>query len=169
DISAERLERLRENLARTGLSAGIVAADALDWRPDAPFDAVLLDAPCTATGTIRRHPDLLHLRREEDVAQMAALQDRMLDAAWAMVSPGGRLIFCTCSLLPEEGESRARAFASRTVDAAPAPIDPAEVGDAALVTPQGWLRCRPDHWSAIGGVDGFFAARFDKAPQPAAG
>lgn len=164
DISEARLARLRENLARTGLQAEIVVADALEWRPEAPFDAVLLDAPCTATGTLRRHPDIAHLRRDSDLGPLVALQDRMLDAAWTMLRPGGRLVFCTCSLLPQEGEARARAFRARTADAIPAPLDPGEVGDAALIGPGGWLRARPDFWPAIGGMDGFFAARFDRRP-----
>ncbi len=163
DASAQRLGRLRENLARTGLSADVVCADALDWRPAEAFPAVLLDAPCTATGTARRHPDILHLRREADVAQMVALQDRLLDAAWAMVAPGGRLVFCTCSLLPEEGEARARAFLARTADAVGLPLGPDELGEPALVGPGGWLRARPDLWPDRGGMDGFFAARFAKA------
>jgi 16S rRNA (cytosine967-C5)-methyltransferase len=169
DVSDDRLNRLRENLSRTGLSARIVTADALDWRPDALFDAVLLDAPCTATGTLRRHPDIAHLRRADDVARMAALQDWLLDAAWAMVAPGGRLVFCTCSLLPEEGEARARAFRARTPDAEPAPVTPEEAGDPALVTPQGWLRCRPDLWAEDGGMDGFFAARFERRAEATSG
>jgi len=164
DIAEPRLGRLRENLARTGLSAEIVCADALDWAPPAPFEAVLLDAPCTATGTLRRHPDIAHLRRDADVAAQAALQDRLLDAAWAMVAPGGRLVFCTCSTLPEEGEARARAFAARHADAAPVSITAEAVGDAALIGPGlaggGWLRCLPHLWD--GGLDGFFAARFDR-------
>ena len=162
DIADARLERLRENLARTGLQAEIVVADALEWRPDAPFDAVLLDAPCTATGTLRRHPDIAHLRRDSDLGPLVALQDRMLDAAWGMVAPGGRLVFCTCSLLPQEGEARARAFRARTPDAAAVPVTAGEVGDAALIGPGGWLRARPDFWPDLGGMDGFFAARFDR-------
>ena len=162
DISDARLARLRENLARTGLHAEIVVADALEWRPDAPFDAVLLDAPCTATGTLRRHPDIAHLRRDSDLGPLVALQDRMLDAAWGMVAPGGRLVFCTCSLLPQEGEARARAFRARTPDAAAVPVTAGEVGDAALIGPGGWLRARPDFWPDLGGMDGFFAARFDR-------
>ena len=162
DISEARLARLRENLARTGLEAEIVVADALEWRPDAPFDAVLLDAPCTATGTLRRHPDIAHLRRDSDLGPLVALQDRMLDAAWGMVAPGGRLVFCTCSLLPQEGEARARAFRARTPDAAAVPVTAGEVGDAALIGPGGWLRARPDFWPDLGGMDGFFAARFDR-------
>ncbi|SDZ73511.1 transcription antitermination factor NusB [Rubrimonas cliftonensis] len=172
DMSAQRLERLRENLARTGLRAEVVAADAREWRPEAPFDAVLLDAPCTGVGTLRRHPDIAHLRRESDVAQMAALQDALLDAAWSMVAPGGSLVFCTCSLLPEEGEARARGFAARTPDARPTPATaealaarPEDVEVCGpLVDRRGWLRCRPDLWPDLrpGGLDGFFAARFDK-------
>ena len=162
DIADARLERLRENLARTGLQAEIVVADALEWRPDAPFDAVLLDAPCTATGTLRRHPDIAHLRRDSDLGPLVALQDRMLDAAWGMVAPGGRLVFCTCSLLPQEGEARARAFRARTPDAAAVPVTAGEVGDAALIGPGGWLRARPDFWPDLGSMDGFFAARFDR-------
>jgi 16S rRNA (cytosine967-C5)-methyltransferase len=162
DASAARLERLSENLDRTGLGADIVCADALDWRPSVAFDAVLLDAPCSATGTLRRHPDIAHLRRDGDIAQSAALQDRLLDAAWALVAPGGRLVFCTCSALPEEGEARARAFLSRTPDARPVPADPSAVGDPALLDAQGRLRTLPHQWD--GGLDGFFAARFDRAP-----
>jgi 16S rRNA (cytosine967-C5)-methyltransferase len=163
DASASRLVRLRENLARTGLAAQAVQADALEWRPPAPADAVLLDAPCTATGTIRRHPDLPHLRREGDVAVLAALQDRLLDAAWAMLAPGGRLVFCTCSLLPDEGERRAAAFLARTPGAERWPVEAAEAGEAAFVSPAGDLRTRPDLWAARGGIDGFFALRVRKA------
>ncbi|TVQ57667.1 MAG: methyltransferase domain-containing protein [Rhodobacteraceae bacterium] len=162
DASAERLARLSENLARTGLSAAVAVADALAWRAD-PFEAVLLDAPCTATGTIRRHPDLPHLKRASDVGALAALQDRLLDAAWALTAPGGLMVFCTCSLLPEEGEARSDAFLRRTPDAALQPIAADEVGDAALIDEAGRLRTRPDLWRARGGLDGFFAARFRKA------
>ena len=160
DISAERLDRVRENLARTGLAATLVAADALAWQPAAPFDAILLDAPCSATGTLRRHPDLPHLRRDGDIAALTALQDRLLDAAWRWLAPGGRLVFATCSLLREEGEERAAAFADRTADARVLPIVAAEAGDPAFVTPDGLMRTWPHAWS--GGLDGFFAARFEK-------
>jgi 16S rRNA (cytosine967-C5)-methyltransferase len=163
DLSETRLTRLRENLARTGLAAETVAADALEWTPPAPFDAILLDAPCTATGTIRRHPDLPHLRRPGDAASLATLQDALLDRAWTWLRPGGRLVFCTCSLLPEEGEARARAFLARAPDATRLPISPEEAGDAALIDAQGDLRARPDHWSEVGGLDGFFALRVEKA------
>ncbi len=162
DADPARLERLRENLDRTGLAAEIVTADALEWRPDAAFDAVLLDAPCSATGTIRRHPDLPHLKRARDIAPLVALQDALLDAAWAMVRPGGRLVFATCSLLPEEGEDRVAAFLRRAADAARDPLAPEALGEPAFVTAAGDLRTRPDMWPERGGLDGFFAARLVK-------
>ncbi|MGF1657846.1 MAG: RsmB/NOP family class I SAM-dependent RNA methyltransferase [Rubrimonas sp.] len=163
DHSETRLARLRENLARTGLSAEIVAADALTWRPAEPFPFILLDAPCSATGTIRRHPDLPHRRGARDVAALAELQARMLDAAWEMLAPGGRLVFCTCSLLKAEGEAQAAVFPARRPDARRLPLTAAEAGDAVFLSPEGDLRARPDLWAAQGGIDGFFAARFDKA------
>jgi 16S rRNA (cytosine967-C5)-methyltransferase len=163
DSSAERLERLRENLDRTGLNAEIVVADAREWAPPEPVDAVLLDAPCSATGTIRRHPDLPHLRRAKDIAPLIALQDALLDAAWGMLKPGGRLVFATCSLLREEGEDRAAAFLKRRADANREPLAPDELGERDFVTRAGDLRTRPDMWAGRGGVDGFFAARFRKA------
>ncbi len=173
DISERRLERLRENLARTGLAAEIVAADALDWTPDAPFDAILLDAPCSATGTIRRHPDLPHHKPGPDVGALARLQDALLDRAWGWLREGGALVFATCSLLPEEGEHRSAAFAARTADARPVRIDPAALGGAPhWVNAAGELRLRPDFQPSaaspdaevvdFGGMDGFFAASFLK-------
>jgi 16S rRNA (cytosine967-C5)-methyltransferase len=163
DISPPRMARVTANLARTGLAARTVVADALEWEPEERFDAILLDAPCSATGTIRRHPDLPHLRKESDVATLAALQDRLLDAAWQMVAPGGRLVFCTCSLLPEEGEERAAAFLARTPDARRWPFEVEEVGDPAFRTAAGELRTRPDLWAGRGGIDGFFALRARRA------
>lgn len=160
DADDRRLDLLQENLARTGLSATVVTADVLDWRPAALAPAVLLDAPCSATGTIRRHPDLVHLRRAADIGALIALQDRMLDAAWAMVERGGRLVYCTCSLLPEEGEVRAAAFLRRHDDARRRPVTGDEVGDPTLIDADGDLRTRPDMWPD--GLDGFFAARFTK-------
>ena len=159
DISGPRMERLRENLRRTGLAAETVTADALEWQPDAPFDAILLDAPCTATGTIRRHPDLPHRTDGSALPALTALQARLLDRAWGWLAPGGVLVFCTCSLLPAEGEAQADAFLARTPNAALAPI----TGDDAIpfeFVADGRLRTRPDQWPALGGLDGFFAARF---------
>ncbi len=157
DLSAPRLKRLRANLARTGLEAEVVVADALDWSPAAPFDAVLLDAPCSATGTIRRHPDLPHVRRPADLESLIALQARLLDRAFAMLRPGGRLVFCTCSLLREEGEAQVAAALARhagglAIDSLPAP----PFGRA---TPEDGWRTRPDDLAGRGGVDGFFIAR----------
>ena len=150
---ARRAERLRENLARLALPAEIVIADALQWQPDETFDAVLLDAPCTATGTIRRHPDVAHLKRPQDVAKQAAQQGALLEAARRWVRPGGRLVFATCSLQAEEGE----AHATGGLEA----VRPEEVpGLEGAITPQGALRTRPDLWGEHGGMDGFFIARW---------
>ena len=149
DVSAKRLDRLRANLTRTGLSAEVIAADALEWEPSAPFDAVLLDAPCTATGTCRRHPDVLHRIGPAQIAEMAELQAGLLGRAAGWLAPGGRLVYAVCSLEPEEGEAQA-ARISLTVD--PIALD----GFAA--TPEGWLRTDPG--TIEGGLDGFFIARW---------
>lgn len=158
DISGPRLARLRENLIRCGLSATVVTADALHWSPDAPADAILLDAPCSATGTIRRHPDLQHVKSAEDLPDLIALQAALIDRAVAMLRPGGRLVFCTCSLLPDEGEAQLDAALARhpglTVERPALPgLDPA------WIPPGGGLRLRPDYWAERGGMDGFFIAR----------
>ncbi len=158
--SPARLRRLRENLARLHLSAELVAADALAWQPARLFDAILLDAPCSATGTIRRHPDILHLRRAQDIAPLTAAQDALLDAATARLKPGGRLLYAVCSLQPEEGEARIAAALARL------PLRRAPIGAAELpflpqaATKAGDLRTHPGLWAAEwGGMDGFFAAR----------
>ena len=164
DISAPRIERLRENLRRTGLAAETVIADAFEWEPEAPFDAVLLDAPCTATGTIRRHPDLPHRTDGSALPALTALQSRLLDRAWTWLAPGGVLVFCTCSLLPAEGEAQADAFLARTAAAALSPITSDEAIPAEFVS-AGRLRTRPDMWAGLGGLDGFFAARFVHRPH----
>lgn len=157
DISEARLERLRENLARTGLSAQVVAADALIWRPETLFDAILLDAPCSATGTIRRHPDLPFVKDGSEVADLVSLQARLLDRALGWLKPGGRLVYCTCSLMPEEGEAQLAGALDRHAGLRVVP--PSGPGiEAAWVTPQGGLRLRPDFWSERGGMDGFFMA-----------
>lgn len=153
-----RLQRLRENLARLGLEAELVQADAALWNPGERFDAILLDAPCSATGTIRRHPDVPHLKRPSDIGTLAGLQRPLLAAAARLLAPGGRLVFATCSLQPEEGEAQARAGAPGL---RPDPILPAEVpGLEGALSPEGWLRTRPDLWAGQGGLDGFFIARF---------
>ena len=155
--SPERAARLRENLARLGLRAEVIEADAATWRPPGPADAVLLDAPCTGTGTIRRHPDILRTKRAGDVTALAAIQDAMLANAAAMLRPGGRLIYAVCSLEPAEGEGVvARADASLRRD----PIAPAELaGLPEAITREGFLRTTPALWAERGGMDGFFAAR----------
>ncbi len=162
DVSDQRLDRLRQNLSRCRLNAEVVVADALAWQAE-PFDAVLLDAPCSATGTIRRHPELPLIRDGGMLAGLAATQAALLDRAIALTRPGGRIVYCTCSLLPLEGESQlAGAFARHpglTVDrgAVELPgISPDWIG------PEGGLRLRPDYWAGIGGMDGFFIAAFRK-------
>jgi len=164
DRSAKRLMRVEENLARLGLQAKTRAIDALALE-EGPFDAVLLDAPCSATGTIRRHPDVAWTKAAQDVGKLADLQERLLDKAASLLKPGGRLVYCTCSLEPEEGERQAEAFLVRHPDFAHAPVAPEEVGGLAdLITRGGDLRTLPSHWPVPGedrgGFDGFFAARF---------
>jgi 16S rRNA (cytosine967-C5)-methyltransferase len=155
DISAKRLGRLRENLQRTGLAAEAVVADALKWQTEARFDAVLLDAPCTATGTARRHPDVLHRIGARQIAELADVQARLLERAVQSLAPGGRLIYAVCSLEREEGEGQVPRIAL-----APAPITHGELPDGLSPTAEGWLRTDPGMLSEHGGLDGFFVARF---------
>ncbi|WP_084596652.1 RsmB/NOP family class I SAM-dependent RNA methyltransferase [Elioraea tepidiphila] len=153
----DRAARLRENLTRLRLDAEVIEADAATWRPPEPADAVLLDAPCTATGTIRRHPDILRNKRASDVASLTAVQDAMLANAAAMLRPGGRLIYAVCSLQPEEGEG---AIARSPAPLRRAPIAASELpGLPEAITSEGVLRTTPALWPARGGMDGFFAAR----------
>lgn len=159
DRSPARLRRLSENLGRLGLEARVVAADLLEWT-DEPFDAVLLDAPCSATGTIRRHPEIAWTKTEADLARLAALQTRLLDKAATLVRPGGRLVYCTCSLEPEEGEEQVRAFLERHPGFRRLPVTPGEVGGVeGLIDASGDLRTLPGLQGPLGGTDGFFAAR----------
>ncbi|MBV8458236.1 MAG: rRNA cytosine-C5-methylase [Acetobacteraceae bacterium] len=163
DRDPARLARLRDNMQRLRLSADIVPADALAWTPPQPLDAVLLDAPCSATGTIRRHPDILHLKRPRDVAAMAELQDRLLTAAINMLRPGGRMIYAVCSLQPEEGAPRIeKIVAAGSVRIVPFTPDELTAIPEAL-TLEGYLRTHPGLWPEFGGMDGFFAARLIKA------
>lgn len=157
DMSAPRMERVAENLARTGLSARLVVADALHWRPDALFDAVLLDAPCSATGTIRRHPELPFLKDGSEIAELATLQRAMFDIALSMLKPGGRMVFCTCSLLPDEGEAQLAGALTRHPGLTVVRPDLAGI-DQSWITEAGGLRLRPDYWADKGGMDGFFMA-----------
>ncbi|MEM1274287.1 MAG: RsmB/NOP family class I SAM-dependent RNA methyltransferase [Pseudomonadota bacterium] len=156
DRSKERLRRLRENLSRTGLRAQVVTADARRWR-GGPFDAILLDAPCSATGTIRRHPELPFIRDANDIKDLVSLQSELIDAAVAQLRPGGRLVYCTCSLLPEEGEAQIEAALSRHPRLKPVPVDPRTLGGTPdWVGAHGALRLRPDFWPDLGGMDGFY-------------
>lgn len=153
ELSSRRAARLRDNLARTGLAARVVECDVLDFT-GGPFDAILLDAPCSATGTIRRHPELPLIRDGAAIAGIAAIQARLLDHALGLLAPGGRLVYATCSLLPEEGEDQIKAALSRhaglrVIRRCPAGVEPAWHG------PFG-LRLRPDYWPDLGGMDGFF-------------
>jgi 16S rRNA (cytosine967-C5)-methyltransferase len=160
DADATRLKRLEENLARLGLGAHPVAADATQWTPRQPADAVLLDAPCTATGTIRRHPDIARLRRPADVQRLAALQDRLLARTADLLQPGGMLVYATCSLQPEEGPARIAAFLAQGAPFTREAIAPAELpGLEEALTPDGDLRTLPSHWAYRGGIDGFYVAR----------
>lgn len=167
DKSQGRLKRLKLNLARLGLSAEVVAADAATFDTNEKFDAVLLDAPCTSTGTIRRHPDIIHLKRADDVAALAALQAQLLSNAARHVKPGGSLVYCTCSLEAEEGEGQISAFLSQHPDFARRPIDFAALGvPSEWVTPLGDLRTLPTHLAdapeGMRGLDGFYAAALTK-------
>ena len=155
DSGARRLERMADNLTRVGLSAEVVQADALVWEPECKFDAVLLDAPCTATGTCRRHPDVLHRIGPRQIAEMAELQARLLSRAAGWVAPAGRLIYAACSLEKAEGEGQMAQIALT-----PDSIRADELPTGLAPTAQGWLRTDPAMLADAGGLDGFFIARF---------
>jgi 16S rRNA (cytosine967-C5)-methyltransferase len=170
DRSPSRMARLRDNLARLELDAEMVVADGADWldrNPDRGFDGILVDAPCTSTGTIRRHPDVGWLRQESDIAPLAALQKRLLQKAAALLRPGGTLVYCTCSLEPEEGEQAVSALLATEPAMRRVPIEAGEVaGLGELLTAEGDLRTLPCHLPHVdprlGGLDGFYAARLVK-------
>ncbi|MFN4221670.1 MULTISPECIES: methyltransferase domain-containing protein [Novosphingobium] len=155
DKSARRTERLAQNLRRSRLDAEVVVADALQWQPDAPYDAILLDAPCSATGTCRRHPDVLH--RQANLPELTSLQSVMLERAAGWLAPGGMLVYAVCSLEPEEGEAQAAAFTGL----APVPVTDAEL-PAGLVATGGHFRSDPGMLAQHGGIDGFFATRWTR-------
>ena len=161
DRSESRLARLADNLRRTGQKAETLVADALDWSPSEPFDAVLLDAPCSATGTFRRHPEVLYRARRDIIDQSAELQSRLLDRAAAWVRPGGSLVYAVCSLEPQEGEERIEAmlanFPEFRIEPAPA------LADGVTPHQRGWLRVLPGMLEAEGGLDGFFTAHLVRA------
>jgi len=163
DRSAPRLARLSENLARLGLAAETVVADVADWSGEA-FDAVLVDAPCSSTGTIRRHPDVPWLKHEGDIAALATLQGRLLDRAAALTQPGATIVYCSCSLEPEEGELQIEALLAREPRLRRRPIFAEELCDqTSFLTPAGDMRTLPCHWPnpdpRMAGLDGFYAAR----------
>ncbi|MEM8643579.1 MAG: RsmB/NOP family class I SAM-dependent RNA methyltransferase [Pseudomonadota bacterium] len=168
DFSQNRLGRLEENLDRLGLSAETIAADASQWQPDTRFDAVLLDAPCSSTGTIRRHPDVPYLKSDSDIAELAVLQTKLLDNAARLLAPGGTLVYSTCSLEPEEGEAQIAALLTRNNSLRVSPLRTGEpFGDTEWAQASGVLRTFPfqlqldsPEWS---GMDGFFAARLVSA------
>ena len=162
DSSKPRMQRVRENLARVHLPAKVVVVDAR--RFEGQFDAILLDAPCSATGTIRRHPDLPHAKDGSEFGELIELQAEMIDHAWALLNPGGRLVFCTCSLLPDEGEVQVDEALERHSDMS---VDRTALDvegiDPAWISSEGGLRLRPDYWADRGGMDGFYIACLRKA------
>jgi 16S rRNA (cytosine967-C5)-methyltransferase len=169
DRSPQRIARLEGNLARLGLAATTVVADALDFTADDPYDAILLDAPCTATGTIRRHPDIPWLKSPDAIADMAAAQGRLLRHAVDLLAPGGRLVYCTCSLEPEEGEEQIARLIANGAPVERVAIDPATIGaPAEAAAADGDLRTLPCHWPAreprMGGLDGFFISVLINCP-----
>lgn len=167
DISKSRLEKLQDNLVRTGLSAKIICHNLFQWSPetaDTLFDCILLDAPCSATGTLRRHPDLVHLQDEESFAEhlqeLVALQRNMFAAVWPWLKSGGRLVYATCSLLKEEGEEQAAHFLDTYTDIEVVPQDPEKLP---FITSAGHLRTTPADLDTVGHQDGFFAVCFQKS------
>lgn len=160
DRAPKRLKALYDNLERTRLSATVEAADAAQWQPDEPLDGALLDAPCSATGTLRRRPDAAWAKTQADIASLASVQASLLTAAYKLIRPGGRLVYCTCSLEPQEGEKQIAGFLKRNPEARLDPIRPEEVpGLEDAIDAEGALRTRPDMWREVGGIDGFYIAR----------
>jgi 16S rRNA (cytosine967-C5)-methyltransferase len=164
DRSAPRVARLLRNLDRLKFTADVMVDDAGSWRPSMPVDSVLLDAPCSATGTLRRHPDILRLRTPDDVTKLAHLQMRLLKSAFGMVKPGGTVIYCVCSLQDEEGPDIVERFLIDNPDISRVPIQSAEIyGLSEMITSHGDLRTLPFHLAELGGMDAFYAARLKKS------
>jgi 16S rRNA (cytosine967-C5)-methyltransferase len=159
DQSKKRLERLGDNLTRTGLSATIVQADLRQWEPAAPVDAILLDAPCSATGIYRRHPDVPHRIGPRQIDELAELQSELLKRAAQWLKPGGTLVYATCSLEQAEGEEQLRAFMQEHADFTLKPAQDTELPHGIVTGAEGWLRTLPDTLADEGGTDGFFIAR----------
>lgn len=163
DNSESRLMRLTENLERTGLSAKVVTGDALVWKPAEPVDAILLDAPCSATGIFRRHPDVLYRVRPSVIAETAALQARLLARAADWVKPGGRLVYATCSLEPAEGEAQLDRFLSGRSDFVVEPATADELPQGVEANRRGYVRTLPGMLAEQGGLDGFFIVRLRRS------
>ena len=160
DRSPRRVDRLNANLARLQLSAQTLVADAIQWRPPQPVRFILLDAPCTATGAIRRHPDVPHLKSQDDVTRLGGVQERLLAAAVQMLAPGGIVVYCTCSLEPQEGKQQIERLFAAGAPVRRVPLDASEIGGLQeCVSPEGDLRTLPCHLAERDGIDGFFAAR----------
>ena len=159
DASKSRLERLRENLCRTHLEAELTPADASVWNSTRKFDAILLDAPCSASGTFRRHPEVLYRARPSIIASGAALQSRLLERAIDWLKPGASLVYSVCSLEPQEGEEVVSAFIAEHPDIAIDPPNEGELPDFVEPSPEGWVRILPGLLEDQGGLDGFFMVR----------
>ena len=167
DRSDKRLEIMRHNLTRLGMTIELHCTDVLSWQPKKLADAVLLDAPCSATGTIRRHPDITLLKSLADVRRLAKLQSELINAAANLVRPGGHLIYAVCSLQPEECQRVVNKFLLTNKQFKRDPVTPQEIDAVSeFITPAGDLRTLPSHWKAWGGLDGFFAARIKRSPLP---
>ena len=163
DRAANRLERLQENLNRTRLSANLIKADLTEWHPGRRWSKILLDAPCSATGTARRHPDVLYRKSGNQISSLATLQARLLARAAEWLEPGGTLVYCTCSLELLEGPAQIALFLKNHADFNRKPIEPEEIGGLSeCLTSQGDLRTLPSHWEEKGGMDGFYAARLTR-------
>jgi 16S rRNA (cytosine967-C5)-methyltransferase len=166
DRSAKRLKRLEDNIARLGLTDTVQAevADAASWTPKSPASHILLDAPCTATGTIRRNPDVLHLKTRKDMDGLMDTQARLLESAVRMLAPGGVLVYCTCSLQKDEGERQIARLLDKGAPVKRLPVDPGELGGLdSLITPEGDVRILPFHLAPLGGMDGFYISRLVKS------
>jgi 16S rRNA (cytosine967-C5)-methyltransferase len=160
DRSPRRVERLNTNLSRLKLNAETHVADAIQWRPQAPLKFIMLDAPCTATGAIRRHPDVPHLKTPDDVTRLASVQERLLLAAVEMLAPGGKLVYCTCSLEPQEGKQQIERLLAQGAPVMRSKIEPSEIGGLReCISAEGDLRTLPCHMAERDGLDGFFGAR----------
>ncbi len=160
DISSKRLARLADNMRRLDLDVKLIEADFRSWLPEHQYAAILVDAPCTATGTIRRHPDIPHLRRQSEVERLAVQQAQMIDAAANLLAPGGILIYCTCSLQPEEGINQIqRALSTETLFERWPIHKTLAPGFEGGILPSGDIQILPSHLSDIGGTDGFFISR----------